>query len=118
LKKLLQNHVDTFAANPDAPKVANVEPFEIDTGTAKPVSRPPYRMDPIRAEYIAHATRTYLARGLIEPSRSPWSTLALKQNNGIRFCMDYRGLNEVTIKDKYPLPNIDDAITHLGGAKY
>jgi hypothetical protein len=56
-----------------------------------------------------------------EPSRSPWSSsvdLVSKKDGSIRFCIDYRRLNDVTIKDKYALPRIDDALASLSGNKY
>lgn len=59
-----------------------------------------------------------LERDVIEPSNSPWASpvvLVRKQDGSMRFCIDYRRLNEVTIKDAYPLPNIDEAFDHLSG---
>ena len=57
----------------------------------------------------------------IRPSSSPWGALVLfvkKKNGSMRLCVDYRALNEVTIKNKYPLPRIDDLFDQLKGAKY
>jgi hypothetical protein len=59
--------------------------------------------------------------GLVEPSYSPWSSppLLVKKKDGTwRFCVDYRELNNVTKKDKYPLPRIDDALDPLGKSRY
>ena len=55
----------------------------------------------------------------MEPSSSPWASLVVlvKEKNGnYRFCVDYRKLNSVTIKDSYPLPRIDDTLDALAGA--
>lgn len=60
-------------------------------------------------------------RDIIEPSTSPWSSPAIivpKKNGGIRFCIDYRRLNKVTVPDSMPLPRCDDSIDALGGSKW
>ncbi|POM59155.1 Hypothetical protein PHPALM_36101, partial [Phytophthora palmivora] len=62
----------------------------------------------------------YLDLGLIQPSSSPWASPVLmirKPDGGIRFCIDYRRLNAVTVKDCYPMPLIDDILDVLGNAK-
>jgi hypothetical protein len=60
-------------------------------------------------------------KGYIRPSSSPWGAPVLfvtKKDGSMRMCIDYRSLNEVTIKNKYPLPRIDDLFDQLQGAKY
>ncbi len=62
-----------------------------------------------------------LSAGIITPSDSPWASpivLVRKKDGSVRFCVDYRKLNAVTVKDAYPLPNIEDAVNTLAGAKY
>ena len=62
-----------------------------------------------------------LAGGQIEPSDSPWSApvvLVTKKDDGTWFCVDYRRLNIVTVKDAYPLPRIDDALDMLAGEQW
>ena len=59
--------------------------------------------------------------GFIRPSSSPWGAPVLfvkKKDGSMRLCVDYRALNEVTIKNKYPLPRIDDLFDQLKGARY
>ena len=61
-----------------------------------------------------------LRKGFIDPSASPWGSPVLfvaKKDGTIRLCIDYRSLNEVTIKNKYPLPKIEDLFDQLNGAK-
>ena len=60
-------------------------------------------------------------KGYIRPSSSPWGSPILfvrKKDASLRMCIDYRSLNEVTIKNKYPLPRVDDLFDQLQGAKY
>jgi hypothetical protein len=61
-----------------------------------------------------------LEKGFIRPTSSPWGCLAIfvkKKNQTLRMCVDYRPLNEVTIKNKYPLPHIDLLFDQLTGAR-
>ena len=65
--------------------------------------------------------KQYLELGLIRPSSSPWASPVLmirKPDGSIRFCIDFRKLNDVTIKDRYPIPRVDDLLDVLGNAKY
>jgi len=62
-----------------------------------------------------------LKADVIEPCASPWSSnvvLAKKSDGTLRFCIDYRKLNDMTYKDSYPLPRIDTCLDALGGSKY
>ena len=62
-----------------------------------------------------------LKKGVIEPSSSPWTSpiVSVKKKDGsTRFCADYRKLNEVTVKDSYPLPRIDDCLDALAGCRW
>ena len=78
------------------------------------------RMSPEKAERANQEVRNLLALGMIQPSLSPWASgivMVKKKNGELRFCCDFRLLNEVTVKDAYPLHRIDESLARLGKAK-
>ena len=78
------------------------------------------RMSPEKAECANQEVRNLLALGMIRPSlssRASGIVMVKKKNGELRFCCDFRPLNEVTIKDAYPLPRIDESLARLGKAK-
>ncbi|KAE8877845.1 hypothetical protein PF007_g12192 [Phytophthora fragariae] len=84
--------------------------FENDTGNSAPIKQPPYRVSLAEGEVMEAEVQQYLELNLIRPSNSPWTSPVLmirKPDGGIRFCIDYRKLNAVTVKDCYPMPLID-----------
>jgi hypothetical protein len=93
--------------------------IELQPGTA-PISKRPYRMPPNELAELKIQLQDLLDKGYIHPSASPWDCPALfvkKKDNSLRLCVDYRPLNAVTIKNKYPLPRIDILFDQLVGAK-
>jgi hypothetical protein len=93
--------------------------IELVLGTA-PIAQRAYRMNPQELEELKRQLADMLSKGLIRPNASPWGSPVLfvdKQDGIIRLCVDYRKLNEVTIKNKYPLPKIEDLFDQLNGAK-
>jgi hypothetical protein len=93
--------------------------IELQPGTA-PISKRPYRMPPKELAELKTQLQELLDKGYIRPSSSPWGCPALfvkKKDGSLRMCVDYRPLNAVTIKNKYPLPRIDVLFDQLGGAK-
>ncbi len=93
----------------------------IETGDARPIKQRPRRAPREQQEEIDRQVKVLLDDGLIEPTQSPWSTpvvLVKKKNGTWRLCCDYRRLNDVTVKDAFPLPRIDDTLDSLSGAKW
>ena len=93
----------------------------INTEGAKPISCTPSRGSPIQRIQILELVQKMEDEDIVKPSNSPWCSrvvLAAKPNGGVRFCVDYRAINKVTIKDTYPLPVMEDLIGHLDGATY
>ena len=93
--------------------------IELEPGIA-PISRRPYRMAPKELAKMKKQLEELLEKGFIRPSSSPWGCLAIfmkKKDGTLRMCVDYRPLNAVTIKNKYPLPHIDTLFDQLVGAK-
>ena len=95
--------------------------FSIDllSGTT-PISNAPYRMAPVELEELKKQLLELLDKGFIRPSVSHWGAPVLfvkKEDGTMRLCIDYRQLNHVTVKNKYPLPRIDDLFDQLQGAK-
>ena len=94
--------------------------IEVYPGT-DPISVSPYRMAPLELKELKTQLDELLGRGFIRPSTSPWGAPVLfvkKKDGTLRLCIDYRKLNRVTVKNKYPLPRIDDLFDQLKGAKY
>jgi hypothetical protein len=104
---------------PSMPPDRDIE-FSIEhiPGTA-PISKRPYRMDFKDLAELKKQIEELLSKGFIRPSSSPWGapTLFVDKDGSRRLCIDYRSLNEVTIKNKYPLPRIEDLFDQMRGAK-
>ena len=83
------------------------------------ISKEPYRMAPVELKELKRQLQELLDKGFIRPSVSPWGApiLFVKKDGSMRLCIDYRQLNHVTVKNKYPLPRIDDLFNQLQGAK-
>ncbi|XP_064478946.1 uncharacterized protein LOC135392173 [Ornithodoros turicata] len=93
----------------------------IDTGTASPIKQAPRRLPLASFKEVDKLISDMRDQDVIEPSSSPWASpivLVKKKDGSTRFCVDYRRLNNVTKKDSYPLPRIDDALHALAGAAW
>jgi hypothetical protein len=119
--KVVCNYPDVFPDElPGMPPDREVE-FVIDLlpGTA-PISKRPYRMSSDQLLELKKQIKELLEKGFIRPSSSPWGAPVIfveKKDGTQRMCVDYRLLNDVTIKNKYPLPQIDDLFDQMRGAK-
>ncbi|GJW90565.1 putative reverse transcriptase domain-containing protein [Tanacetum coccineum] len=103
---------------PGLPPIRQVE-FQIDLiPGATPVARAPYRLAPSEMQELSNQLQELADRGFIRPSTSPWGAPVLfvkKKDRSFRMCIDYRELNKLTIKNRYPLPRIDDLFDQLQG---
>jgi len=91
---------------------------DIDTADAAPIRQPPRRPPITSGTAEDDLVAEILAAGVIEPSDSPWALpvcLAKKPDGSYRFCVNYRRVNAVSRKDKYPIPDIQDAFDSLRG---
>ncbi|GJU37556.1 putative reverse transcriptase domain-containing protein [Tanacetum coccineum] len=104
---------------PGIPPVRQVE-FQIDLiPGAAPIARTPYRLAPSEMQELSNQLQELTDRGFIRPSTSPWGAPVLfvkKKDGSFRMCIDYRELNKLTIKNRYPLPRIDDLFDQLQGS--
>ncbi|KAJ3684443.1 hypothetical protein LUZ61_013607 [Rhynchospora tenuis] len=92
--------------------------IELLPGTT-PISKAPYRMAPAEMKELKAQLEELLAKGFVRPSTSPWGSPVLfvrKKDGSLRLCIDYRELNKVTVKNRYPLPRIDDLFDQLQGS--
>ncbi|UYV79189.1 hypothetical protein LAZ67_17001439, partial [Cordylochernes scorpioides] len=118
LKQILAKYTDLFSSRLGR---TNLAKHQIPTEDAKPIKYKPYRVSAKERTIIKDQIDEMLEEGIIRPSSSPWSfpvILVKKRDGKYRFCVDYRKLNEVTVKDVYPIPRIDDVMDSLQGSKY
>lgn len=109
--------VDTKVAPPPGTVVHRIE---LKPG-AQPYTRPLRRMSTRELDELKAQLQEYLDSGRLRPSESPWGTNVIfvkKKDGSLRFCVDYRGLNDLTVRNSYPLPHMDDLFDRLAGAQY
>ncbi|XP_060968470.1 uncharacterized protein LOC133036019, partial [Cannabis sativa] len=117
--KVVKEFLDVFPEElPGIPPQREID-FIIDLiPGAEPVSKAPYRMAPAELKELKIQLQGMLDLGFTRPSVSPWGAPVLfvkKKDGTLRMCIDYRELNKLTIKNKYPLPRIDDLFDQLQG---
>jgi hypothetical protein len=125
-RALIEKYDDVFPdafpeEHPGMPPRRNVElKIELKEG-AEPVSKPVYRFSPAEQNELKSQIELLLEKGLIRPSVSPWGAPVLfapKKDGGLRMCLDYRALNKLTVKDKCPIPRVDERFDRLNGATH
>nr|GEU61507.1 putative reverse transcriptase domain, ribonuclease H-like domain, aspartic peptidase domain protein [Tanacetum cinerariifolium] len=88
---------------------------------ATPVAKSPYRLAPSELEELSGQLKELQDKGFIRPSSSPWGAPILfvkKKDGSFRMCIDYRELNKLTVKHRYPLPRLDDLLDQLQGSQF
>ncbi|GJU59439.1 putative reverse transcriptase domain-containing protein [Tanacetum coccineum] len=119
--RLYGDYLDVFLEDlPGLPLTRQVK-FQIDLvpGVA-PVARAPYRLAPSKLQELSTQLQELSDKGFIRPSSSPWGAPVLfvkKKDGSFRMCIDYRELNKLTVKNRYPLPRIDDLFDQLQGSR-
>ena len=121
VKQLLLDNRDVFSCTGEPLGRTKMVKHPIRTQSETPIKqavrRPPFHLK----EEADKEVQKMLKQDIIEPSESPWASpvvLVRKKDGSLRYCIDYRKLNSVTIKDSYPLPRIDESLDALGGSKY
>ena len=110
-----------FAVDPKKPKRTHTMEHRIDTGDALPVKFKQRRVPVAYEDEINRQVDEMLRNDIIRPSCSPWNAPLLlvgKKDGSQRFACDFRGLNDVTKKDNYPLPHIKDVVDKMNGTRY
>jgi transposase InsO family protein len=121
LRGVLWRHEDIWARDSQDLGSTGLATHSIDTGDHPPIKIPARRVPLHKQDAIRSEVAKMLEKGIIEPCDGPWSSpvvLAAKKDGTLRFCIDYRKLNQVTRKDAYPLPRIEDNLDALSGSRW
>ena len=118
---LVRDYPDVFSRSEFDLGHTDILLHRIDTGNSRPFKKQLRRHPIAHLSFIDKQVEQMLQAGVVEPSLSPWSSnvvLAKKSDGSLRFCVDYRILNDLTYKDSFPLPRIDTCLDALGGSMY
>ena len=121
VEEFLRKEPPPFAENHLRPGTTDLTQHTIETTSETPIHMRNHRYPPSVNAKIQEMAQHYRDLGLVRDSKSAWSfpvVLVKKKDGTMRFCVDYRGLNEVTKKDSYPLPRIDDTLDALAGCEF
>jgi hypothetical protein len=121
LQALLEKYKDVIEELTSLPPERNVGHAIPLDGSGRPPFRRPYRLSQLEAQEVEKQVKEMLAKGFIEPSCSPYGAPVLfapKKDGTLRMCIDYRQLNKQTVRDRFPLPRVDDLFDKLHGKCY
>uniref|UniRef100_A0A158P4N7 RNA-directed DNA polymerase n=1 Tax=Tetranychus urticae TaxID=32264 RepID=A0A158P4N7_TETUR len=121
LYQLCNNYREVFAVTPQELGRTNLFMHRIETGHHAPISQSPYSQSAQKREITKQIINELLRDGIIVDSFSPWCSpvvLVSKKTGDWRMCVDYRKLNAITVKDSYPIPNINVSLDALQGSEY
>lgn len=121
LIKLLTHHGKCFASGTKDLGCTDLVQMKIKLTSDQPVHRQPYRLSHSEQEIVKKKVHELLEAGIIKESDSNYASpviLVKKKNGDSRLCVDYRALNAITVKDRFPIPNIDDQLSKLSGKTY
>ncbi|CAL9231367.1 unnamed protein product, partial [Arabidopsis halleri] len=119
IRRLLDQFEPVFQLPSALPPRRDIEHHIALKEGSDPVNARPYRYAHFQKEEIERQVQSMLDAGLIRPSSSPFSSpmlLVKKKDGSWRFCTDYRALNAVTVKDRFPIPTVEDMLDELHGA--
>ena len=121
VEALLQEYKDVFQTPNSLPPSRSVDHEIPLKPEAQPFKLKPYRYPHCHKEEIERQVADMLQKGIVKHSNSPFVSpvLLVKKKEGTwRFCVDYRKLNEITVKDRFPIPNVDELLDELSGVVY
>ena len=120
-ESLLNSYSDVFSSTSEDIGQTNLAYHDITTSTETPTRKRAYRTSPTMRVEIQNQVDELLRRDIIEESFSPWASpivMVRKKDKTYRFCVDYRALNAVTVRDSHPIPRQDDSIDALSSSSY
>ena len=121
LGAFLHEQQDVFASTVKDIGTTHVTEHVVDTADARPVKQLPRRLPQALKPVVDKQVNEMLEAGVIRQSNSPWASpivLVRKKDGNWRFCIDFRKVNDLTVKDAYPLPQVNDIVDSLNGQKY
>jgi hypothetical protein len=121
VKQLLKDNEQLFQESTELPPSRSFDHAIPLVPGAVPVQKKPYRYAPSQKDELEKQINEMIRKGVIQPSHSPFASpviLVKKKDGGWRMCVDYRYLNALTVKNKYPLPIVDELLDELAGAQF